>query len=77
MQRVAPLRAFKDRLIGELARPRESSYYLRSPETRGFAAMQDFDTLRLQEDMAKAFPSLRPWLVRAFVGQAIYQYYLR
>jgi hypothetical protein len=77
MQRVPMLRTLKNRLLQELSHPLESSYYLRKPGTRGFAAMQDFDTARLWADMAKAYPSVDADLLGGFVNHAIYLYYLR
>jgi hypothetical protein len=77
MQRVPRLRELKNRLLEEFSQPLESSYYLRAPDTSGFAAMKDFDLLRLRDDMAEAFPSVDHGLVGGFVNHAIYLYYLR
>jgi hypothetical protein len=77
MRRVSTLRTFKNRLLRELGRPRESSYYVRAPGKQGFAALEDFDVKRLSDDCTEAFPSVQSWLVGAFVRQAIYLYYLR
>lgn len=77
MLRVPRLREFKNRLLKEFSQPLASSYYRRTLKDRGFAAMRDFDLLRLRDDMAEAFPSVDHGLVGGFVNQAIYLYYLR
>jgi hypothetical protein len=77
MQRVPLLRNFKNRLLKELSRPIESTYFVRAPQTQGSASMHDFDLLRLKEDMAGAFPSVDTGLVGGFLNQIIYIYYLR
>jgi hypothetical protein len=77
MLRVPHLREFKNRLLEQFSRPLASSYYLRLPNERGFAAMRDFDLLRLRDDMAEKYPSVDHGLVGGFVNHAIYLYYLR
>ena len=77
MQRVPRLRVLKNRLLKELGRPYTSSYYVRPPEKRGSAAMEDFDFMRMYEDLAREFPSVDKGLLGGFVSQAIYLYYLR
>lgn len=77
MQRIPRLRALKNRLLTELSRPLRSSYYVRAPNKRGFAAMEDIDYIRLIDDLAREYPSVDRGLLGGFVSQAIYLYYLR
>ena len=77
MQRIPELRSLKNRLLREFTTPETSNYYVRSPETLGFAALLDFDTQRLWHDVAKAHPLVDGDLLRGFIDYAVYLYYLR
>ena len=77
MQRIPRLRALKNRLLADLSRPLTSNYYVRPPKKRGFAAMEDFDYMRMIDDLARDFPSVDRGLLGGFVSQANYLYYLR
>jgi len=77
MLRLPELRALKNRLLRELTDPPSSHYYIRSPETSGFAAMRDFDLQRLWSDLEKAYPSVDRDLLGGFLNHSVYLYYLR
>lgn len=77
LQRVPELRALKNRLLREFSRPYDSPYYVRAPETRGFAAMRDFDLRGLRDELVEAYPSVDPGLMGGFVNHSVYLYYLR
>lgn len=74
-QRVDRLRQLKDVVQIEVSKIRSSKYY--SSSAGEFASMEDFDTLRMTEDFAAAFPEVPKQSIRQFVEYFIYLHYIR
>ena len=73
--RVDRLRQLKDVVQAEISKIRKSKYYSRSAGE--FANMKDFDTLRMTEDFAAAFPEVPKQSIHEFVEYFIYLHYIR
>ena len=74
-QRVDRLRRLKDAVQTEISKCHKSKYYSKLPGE--FADMKDFDTLRITEDFAAAFPEVPKQSIRSFLEYFIYLHYLR
>jgi len=74
-QRVDRLRRLKDAVETEISKCHESNYY--SKLAGEFADMKDFDTLRMTEDLAAAFPEVPKQSIHEFVEYFIYLHYIR
>jgi len=74
-QRVNRLRRLKDAVQTEVLKCDESKYY--SKLAGEFAAMKDFDTLRMTDDFATAFPEVPKQSIHEFVEYFIYLHYIR
>ena len=74
-QRVDRLRRLKDAVQTEISKCRKSTYY--SKLAGEFADMKDFDTLRMTEDFAAAFPEVPKQSIHEFVEYFIYLHYIR
>jgi len=74
-QRVDRLRRLKDAVQTEVNKCRESNYY--SKLAGEFADMKDFDTLRMTENFAAAFPEVPKQSIHEFVEYFIYLHYIR
>lgn len=74
-QQVNRLRRLKDALQTEISKCHKSKYY--SKLAGEFANMKDFDTLRITEDFAAAFPEVPKQSIHSFVEYFIYLHYIR
>ena len=74
-QRVDRLRRLKDAVETEVKKCHKSKYY--SKLAGEFADMKDFDTLRMTEDFATAFPEVPKQSIHEFVEYFIYLHYIR
>ena len=74
-QRVNRLRRLKDAVQTEVLKCDKSKYY--SKLAGEFAAMKDFDTLRMTDDFATAFPEVPKQSIHEFVEYFIYLHYIR
>jgi len=74
-QRVNRLRCLKDAVQAEVKKCDKSKYY--SKLAGEFAAMKDFETLRMTEDFAAAFPEVPKQSIHEFVEYFIYLHYIR
>ena len=74
-QRVNRLRRLNDAVKTEVRKGRKSKYY--SKLAGEFADMKDFDTLRMIEDFAAAFPEVPKQSIHEFVEYVIYLHYIR
>jgi hypothetical protein len=74
-QRVDQLRRLKDAVQTEVKKCDKSKYY--SKLAGEFADMKDFDTLRMTEDFAAAFPEVPKQSIHEFVEYFIYLHYIR
>jgi hypothetical protein len=74
-QRVNRLRLLKDAVKTEISKCHNSSYY--SKLAGEFASMKDFDTPRMTEDFAAAFPEVPRQSIHEFVEYLIYLQYIR
>jgi len=74
-QRVDRLRRLKDAVETEVKKCDKSKYY--SKLAGEFADMKDFDTLRMTEDFATAFPEVPKQSIHEFVEYFIYLHYIR
>ncbi|MCA1603678.1 MAG: hypothetical protein LC776_19245 [Acidobacteria bacterium] len=74
-QRVNRLRRLKEAVQTEITKCHKSKYYLKSAGE--FADMKDFDTLRMTEDFAAAFPEVPKQSIHEFVEYFIYLHYIR
>jgi hypothetical protein len=74
-QRVNRLRHLKDAVQTEVSKCHKSKYY--SELAGEFADMKDFDTLRMTEDFAAAFPEVPKQSIHEFVEYVIYLHYIR
>ena len=74
-QRVNRLRRLKDAVQTEVLKCDKSKYY--SKLVGEFAAMKDFDTLRMTDDFATAFPEVPKQSIHEFVEYFIYLHYIR
>jgi hypothetical protein len=73
--RVDLLRRLKDEVQGEIHRSSRSRYY-----TGGhgrYAALEDFDVVRMVRDFAETFPQVPEAEIAAFMPFAVYLYYMR
>ncbi len=73
--RVSRLRRLKDAVQAEVSKYDESQYFSKSAGE--FAHMEDFDTLRMTEDLAATFPDVSKQSIHEFVEYFIYLHYIR
>ena len=74
-QRVNRLRLLKAAVQTEIRKGHQSEYF--SKFAGEFANMKDFDTPRMTEDFAAAFPEVPKQSIREFVEYFIYLHYIR
>ena len=80
--RINLLRRFKDSVQAEVTLGPKSKYYKGAygkfdSQDRQYSDFRDFDSERMAVDYAAEFPEITEKAVKAFVGFAVYLYYLR
>ena len=73
--RVDILRRFKDELIDEVCKGKESKYYSHSDGV--YADMKDFDAERMKADLAKRHPDVSAADIAAAVPYAIFVWWVK
>jgi hypothetical protein len=73
--RIDLFRNLKNELQAEVGLMQRSRYYIGS--TSEFAALEDFDSQKMVEELTSAYSSVSPSDMIGIVGFALYLYYLR